>query len=163
MFSIDPLFLKDDMPQYHGGYYLPFHPDHLDRFSGIKEYGGKDLTFDQRKAAISFQAQVGPTITAFVYGKPVAIFGCVMVWKGMGEAWALFADNARRYPVAMTKGARVFFNTCIRSYNLHRIQITVKKSDKRAIKWAKCLKFETEGTLEKYSADQEDYYMMRRL
>lgn len=163
MFLVDPQFLSTDMPQYSGGYYLPFHTDHLDQFGGINEYGGKDLTFDQKKQMIEYQSQLGPTITAFVSGKPVAVFGCVLHWQGLGEGWALFDDKARRYPIAMTKGARVFFKTCYQSYLLHRIQITVKKSDKRAISWAKCLGFETEGILEKYSMDKEDFYMMRRL
>jgi ribosomal protein S18 acetylase RimI-like enzyme len=42
------------------------------------------------------------------------------------------------------------------------LQITVKTEDKRAVSWAKCLGFVVEGTMKDYSADKEDFYMMRR-
>lgn len=162
MFLIDPSFLNKDMPVVKGGYYLPFHVDHLDNFEGITEYGDKSLSFEDRKHYIHFQSQVGPAVTAFVHGVPVAVFGCVIVWKGLGEAWALFSDEARRYPIAMTKGAKAFFDACIRSYLLHRLQITVKTVDKRAINWAECLGFVVEGTMKEYSSDKQDFYIMRR-
>lgn len=150
------------MPTVKGGYYLPFHVNHLDNFEGISEYGAKSLSLEARKHYIHFQSQVGPAVTAFVHGVPVAVFGCVVVWSGLGEAWALFSPKARRYPIAMTKGAKAFFNACIQSYLLHRLQITVKTVDNRAVNWAKCLGFVIEGTMKEYSADKEDFYMMRR-
>lgn len=162
MFSIDPNFLKNEMPHVPGGYYLPFNISHLDNFQGIINYDSKAMSLEDRKHYINFQSQSGPCITAFVYNTPVAVFGCVLLWRGVGEAWSLFAEEARRYPIAMTKGAKSFFDSCQISFNLHRLQITVKTSDKRAVGWAKTLGFESEGIMLKYSADQEDTFMMRR-
>jgi len=162
MFSIDPNFLKNEMPHVPGGYYLPFNISHLDNFQGIINYDSKAISLEDRKHYINFQSQSGPCITAFVYNIPVAVFGCVLLWRGVGEAWSLFAEEARRYPIAMTKGAKSFFDSCQISFNLHRLQITVKTSDKRAVGWAKTLGFESEGIMLKYSADQEDTFIMRR-
>lgn len=150
------------MPHVKGGYFLPFHIDHLNNFQGIKDYESKSMPIEDRKYYINLQSQSGPCITAFVNSVPVAVFGCVIIWSGVGEAWSLFSEEARRYPIAMTKGAKAFFDSCTISYRLHRMQITVKTSDKRAVAWAKALGFESEGTMIKYSADQEDTYIMRR-
>ena len=151
------------MPEVRHGYYLPFHEDHLHDFKGIEEYGSKSITFEDRKRFVTFQSQCGPCITAFVNRRPVAMFGLVFFWKGMGEAWSLFTEESRRYPIAMTKGANAFFDSCQILFNLHRIQITVKCNDKRAVSWAKYLNFTEEGKMIAYSADKEDTYIMRRI
>ena len=152
-----------NMPDVNHGYYLPFHESHLDNFTGIQEYGSQSLSIEDRKRLIIFQSHCGPCITAFVNNKPVAMFGCVFLWSGVGEAWSLFAQESRRYPIAMTKGAIAFFDSCQILFNLHRIQITVKCDDKRAVSWAKYLNFTEEGVMRAYSADKDDTFMMRRL
>jgi RimJ/RimL family protein N-acetyltransferase len=91
------------------------------------------------------------------------MFGLMFHWQGVGEAWSLFAEESRRYPIAMTKGAFAFFDICKILFNLHRIQITVKCDDTRAVRWAKALGFIEEGVMVQYSADKEDTYIMRRL
>ena len=162
MFLANIDYILKKMPDVRHGYYLPFHESHLDNFEGIKEYGSQSITLEDRKRFIVFQSQCGPCITAFVNNRPVAMFGCVFLWQGVGEAWSLFAEQARRYPVAMTKGAMSFFDSCQILFNLHRIQITVKCDDKRAVRWAQSLQFVEEGVMQKYSADQDNTYMMRR-
>ena len=150
------------MPDVKNGYYLPFHESHLDNFEGILEYESKAITLEDRKRLLVYQSVYGPCITAIVNRRPVAIFGLMFHWKGVGEAWSVFAEESRRYPIAMTKGAIAFFDICKILFNLHRIQITVKCNDKRAVRWAKGLSFVEEGVMVKYSADQEDTFMMRR-
>lgn len=160
LIHVDQILKK--MPDVNHGYYLPFHESHLSNFKGIEEYGSKSLSIEDRKRLIMFQSQCGPCITAFVNNQPVAMFGCVFLWSGVGEAWSLFAEESRRYPIAMTKGALSFFDSCQILFNLHRIQITVKCSDQRAVRWANRLGFTSEGTMIAYSADKDDTYMMRR-
>jgi hypothetical protein len=150
------------MPHVQHGYYLPFHEDHLSNFKGLHEYGSKLLSTEDRKRGIAFQSKAGPSVTAFVNGDPVAVFGCVLLWRGVGEAWSLFTSESRRYPIAMTKGAISFFNSCQTLFNLHRLQITVNSNDKRAMSWAKALGFISEGLMVDFSADKDDTHMMRR-
>jgi len=151
------------MPEVKNGYYLPFHEGHLDNFKGIDEYESQSITIEDRKRFLVFQSYCGPSITAFVNRRPVAVFGVMFHWKGVGEAWSMFTQESRRYPIAMTKGAFAFFDSCQILFNLHRIQITVKCNDHRAVRWAKSLGFIEEGTMKEYSADKEDTYIMRRL
>ena len=162
MFLINIDKILQAMPDVNNGYYLPFHASHLDNFKGIIEYDSKAITLEDRKQLLVNQSAYGPSVTAFVNSRPVAVFGLMFHWKGVGEAWSVFAEESRRYPIAMTKGAIAFFDICQILFVLHRIQITVKCNDQRAVRWAKALKFIEEGVMVKYSADQEDTFMMRR-
>jgi RimJ/RimL family protein N-acetyltransferase len=62
----------------------------------------------------------------------------------------------------MTKAGIAFIDIVEILFRLHRVQITVKTLDARAIKWAKALGFQSEGILKEYSADKEDYNILRR-
>ena len=150
------------MPHVKHGYFLPFHPGHFFNFPTLEDDEHTKTTMEDRRRYVEFQSQCGPAITAFVNNNPVAIFGCVFLWNGVGEAWSLITKESRRYPIAMTKGANAFFDSCQILFNLHRIQITVKCEDKRAVSWAKFLHFKSEGVMKAYSADKKDTYMMRR-
>ena len=150
------------LPDLKNGYYLPFHSDHIVNFQGIIEYESQSITIEDRIHMLEYQSQLGPSVTAFVNSRPVAVFGAVFLWQGVAEAWSLFTQESRRYPIAMTKGAIAFFDICEILFNLHRLQITVKCSDRRAVSWAKYLGFVNEGVMKAYSADKDDTYMMRR-
>lgn len=150
------------MPEVRKTYFLPFHVDHTHNFQGIIDYETQSVTLEDRILYMDAQSRCGPAITAFVNNIPVAVFGCVILWPGVGEAWSIFSEEARRYPIAMTKGAFAFFDSCEISFSLHRLQITVNSNDSRAMNWAKCLKFVPEGLMFQYSADKDDTFMMRR-
>lgn len=151
------------MPVVKGAYFLPFHIDHARRCDAIKEYRSESLTFEDRIHMLEVQSIGGPTVSAFLGDEPVAVFGCMLLWTGVGEAWSLLSEKARRYPIAMTKSARIFFDQCESIFNLHRLQITVNSNDKRAMGWAKTLGFVSEGLMLGYSADKDDTHMMRRI
>lgn len=150
------------MPTVKKAYFLPFHVDHTKNFQGIIDYDTKSITLEDRIRYLDFQSRCGPAITAFVNNIPVAVFGCVILWNGVGEAWSVFSKQARRYPIAMTKSAFSFFDSCEISFSLHRLQITVNSNDKRAVAWAYYLGFKSEGLMKQYSADKDDTFMMRR-
>jgi len=150
------------MPIIKSAYFLPFHMDHAWRCDAIKEFESKSLTLEDRIRMLEMQSLSGPTVSAFLGDEPVAVFGCVLLWSGVGEAWSLLSEKARRYPIAMTKAAKCFLNNVETQFNLHRLQITVKSTDKRAMGWAKTLGFVSEGLMLQYSADKEDNYIMRK-
>lgn len=150
------------MPTGKGVFYLPFHIEHGYQCKAVDEYDSKQTTIEDRIRMLDGQSKAGPSITAFANNKPVAVFGCVLLWVGVGEAWAMLSEEARHYPITMTKAAKIFFNECTGIFNLHRLQITVKSTDKRAVGWAKTLGFIPEGLMIGYSADKDDTYIMRR-
>lgn len=135
---------------------------HLEELTDSQYYFNSKIGKDNVIKQISYQAEGGPAITAFVYGKPAAVFGCVLMWEGVGEMWSIFSETSRRYPFAMTNAAITFIDICEILFHLHRVQITVKTADIRAMKWAKYLGFTPEGNMTMYSADKEDFTIMGR-
>lgn len=163
MFSTDYKQILSHMPHVKGGYYLPYMQTHLDELDCVELKTQKAISIDEFKRMINHQAECGPTITAFIYGKPVAIFGASIMWKGVAEFWSLLSEQSRRYPIAMTKAGLTFIDIAEILFHLHRVQITVKTSDTRAMSWAKALGFVLECNMLRYSADKYDYTLFRRL
>lgn len=155
-------YLDEYMPKVKGVTYREFTYADTINFKGLENNNDFQDSQRDRKRRLVHQSECGPCITALVNNRVVAIFGVVLIWDGVGEAWSCFSEEARRYPLAMTKGAYAFFDICEILFSLHRIQITVRSTDKRAVSWAKCLGFKSEGLLKEYSVDKTDYYMMRR-
>ncbi|QRV71472.1 putative acetyltransferase [Methylophilales phage MEP301] len=155
-------YLDKFMPSVTGVTYRVYQPYYVEQYKGLDNYGFPHMSTQDRKNHINHQSECGPSVAVFVESDLVAIFGMVLVWKGVGEAWSTFDEKARRYPIAMTKSAFTFFDICEILFNLHRVQITVDSNDSRAMRWAKCLKFESEGLMKEYSSDKKDYHIMRR-
>lgn len=161
MYSINPEVLEN-LPHVDGSYFLPFHVDHLDNLDNIETYI-QMLGLEGFKRQIAGQAARGPVITAFLHGQPVAVFGCGLLWNGVAEVWSLLSEKSKRYPMTMIRAAKAFLDICWITFNLHRLQISVKTSDNVAMRFAQALKFEPEGIMAKYSPAQEDFTLFRRL
>ena len=161
--SLLPVDLINREAVYHPGVvFLPFHMEHLER---IKVAQPEVLALSKgvnMKTMIRAQSEMGVAITAFLYGTPVAILGCVLCWEGVGEMWMLIDERARTVPVALTKSALRMCDIFEIYLRLHRLQITVRKDDRRAVRWAQRLGFNAEGLMLKYGPDQSDFYLMAR-
>lgn len=150
------------LPSIDGVHYKPFDfQDCVDidggEFSG---YSAQRMIGVQRM--LEMQSEYGFAFTCFLYGLPVACFGTTLLWSGVGEMWSIIGDTARTKPIAMTKIGIAFADISEISLRLHRLQITVKTSDNRAVSWARAIGFISECTLKSYSEDKEDYEMMVR-
>lgn len=163
MYSISSEDLKNKMPHVPGGYFLPFDMSHLNSMDGLDQYKNSRMGEQGFLRQIYGQSKMGPSITAFVYGVPVAVFGCGERWPGVAEMWSLLSETSKGYPIALVRGAKSFIDICWISMHLHRLQITVKTSDTVAMRFAKSLGFTAEGNMEKYSTDAEDYTLFRRI
>jgi RimJ/RimL family protein N-acetyltransferase len=111
---------------------------------------------------IAGQADMGTATTVFQHSKPIAIMGVVYFWNGVGELWSLFDEDARKMPMTMLKTGRSYCDIAFRYLHLHRLQITVRTDDNRAINYARHLGFDTEATLKEYGPDRVDYLLMTR-
>lgn len=158
MYSINPGIFEQHFPKGRLKY-INFDAKLLELFEDPDEVFSP-LPSQDRKSYIIQQSEAGPSIIAMLDNKPVAVFGAVIFWKGVAEAWSIITDDARRYKINITKAALAFFDIIHILYDLHRIQITVKKDDDRAVAWATYLGFEPEGLLRAYSSDKEDLYIM---
>jgi len=143
-------------------FFLPYSPAHLDQIEiSQPEILAAAQTMDVAKM-IDHQATMGPSATTFLDGKPVAVFGMVPIWSGVGEAWMIADDAARKHPIRMTKIARLVMDILMISEGLRRLQITVRTTDRRAEKWARAIGFEQEAVLRAYGPDGVDYLIMAR-
>lgn len=145
-----------------GVFFLPFAQHHVDRIS-IESQEVLVLT-DQKGASdiLSAQAQMGPAVTGFIGTTPAAVFGFVSIWRGVAEAWLVADRSARAMPVTLTRMGLKVMDIAKISMELHRIQITVRTTDKRAYDWALAIGFREECVMRRYGPDGVDYFLMAR-
>lgn len=154
--------LNEYMPKIKGVIFVPFAVEHaMDIDAGEFEGYSTQRMVGVQEMLVQ-QALSGFAFTCFLHGKPVASFGCCLLWRGVGEMWSVIGETARTKPVAMTKIGITFADMCEIAMGLHRLQITVKTSDNRAISWAKAIGFISECTMRRYSEDKIDYDLMVR-
>jgi len=154
--------LNDNLPKVKGIIYAPFLIEHAMDISAGEFAGYSAQRIIGVKALLENQAQYGVAFTCFLYGEPIACFGCAPLWKGVGEMWSVIGDVARTKPIAMTKTGIAVADIFEIAMGLHRLQITVKTSDARAVSWAKAIGFISESTMKEYSDDKLDYNLMVR-
>ena len=111
---------------------------------------------------IAAQAKHGNAFTAILHGTPVACFGSVRIWNGVEEMWLLMEERGREAAVSLTKAAIAYRDFRVISGNLHRLQITVRCEDIRAVRWARAIGFNIDGMMMRYGPDGSDYYLMSR-
>jgi len=159
---INIIELNERLPRKAGVCYIPMVPSHLHHMRITEDQlpFAKAVSMD---AMLEMQARLGLAVTALVYGKPVAMFGCIMLWTGVAEMWSIISDDARRYPKQLTIVAKSFSDIVAQSLSLHRLQLTVRSDEPRALRWAEYLGFEIEGLMKKYSPDSVDTYILARV
>jgi phage pi2 protein 07 len=151
------------MPKKNNIRFVAFEAKHLDEMQcyGFDNLSDADLA--EEKNSIVEQTIDDVAFTILYNNKPVCVFGCVIYWEGVAEVWSLISDDLRKFPVFLTKCGQVWCDICEVLFNLHRVEITVKASDKRATKWAPVLGFKHESLMEKYSAKQENFNLFVRI
>jgi hypothetical protein len=160
--SIPYEILNEDVHRRKGMYFLPFVPEHFDFLDVNQPEVTAVAKGEKLKQLICYQANSGPAVTAFVNNRPMAVFGIVYIWNGVGELWSIFDNEARERPATMLRTGISFCDIAIRYLQLHRLQITVRTDDNRALRYAKAIGFKTECVMQKYGPDQIDYLLMAR-
>jgi len=154
--------LNEQMHKRKGTFYMPFVPEHFDHL----DYNHKEISVLAKgydiKSMIAQQARMGTAFTVFRYNRPIAVVGIVFIWEGVGEMWSVLDNQAREIPATMLRVGISFSDIAMRYLCLHRLQITVRTDDNRAIRYAQAIGFKTECVMQKYGPDQVDYLLMTR-
>lgn len=154
--------LLDCLPKHPAVIWVPFHIAHV-KVMRIHSQNiqaiSKCVPVEQMLQA---QAMMGQAVTAMMHGTPAAVFGSIHIWKGVEELWMFCEERARKMPVLMTKAGRIMAYHRVIAGNLHRLQITVRLNDEKALKWAEAIGFEREAVMRRYGPDQMDYQLMAR-
>ena len=92
----------------------------------------------------------------------VASGGCIILWPGVGEAWAVAGPEIPRHGSQVLKMTKQFLSTTERLFLLRRIQATIISARVEWIRFARSLGFKREGTMFGYGPDCKDYELMAR-
>lgn len=154
--------LNSELHKRRGMFFLPFVIDHFDQMDVNQPELFAVAKGQELRSMIAGQAELGTAMTTFIHGRPMAITGIVQFWNGVGELWSIFDDELRLKPATMLRTGKSYCDIAMRYLLLHRLQITVRTDDNRAINYAKHLGFDTESILRKYGPDGIDYLLMTR-
>lgn len=114
--------INDNLPKVKGLILVPFLVEHAMDISAGEFAGYSAQRIVGVKTLLESQAQYGFAYTCFLYGEPVACFGCVPLWNGVAEMWSVIGDTARTRPIAMTKIGITLADMAEISMGLHRLQ-----------------------------------------
>lgn len=128
---------------------VPYKPEHLDvmDLNGETRVAVGVFGFDSFKKMIGGS---GPAFTGLVDGKPTCVAGVTMIWKGVGEAWALMANGYEKHAFFIHRNVIRFMDRIIIEYNLNRVQAVAQSENQKACHWLVHLGFKREGLMKKY-------------
>jgi len=154
--------LHDFLPEHPAISYVPFHPAHVISMKIDDKHTEAVSKGVDIKTMLEMQSKMGTAITAYLHGRPVACFGYVKLWDGVAEMWLLIEERGREFGKTLTRGAIAFRDYAVITENLHRLQITVRCDDIRAVKWAKVIGFLPECVMHQYGPDKASFYLFAR-
>lgn len=129
---------------------VPFHQDHLAKIELKACHQGEATT-----------GTSGPAITLMDGEYPAAIIGWYQICPGVLQVWGIFSERIRRVPLSITKTAKKLLEFALTDH--HRVQICVRCDYLEGYRWAKSIGFSCEAIMNKYGADQSDYYLFARI
>ena len=95
--------------------------------------------------------------TATWQREPVAVFGVVPLWPGVGQLFCFGTDNWGRGLYSMTKFLKKNILTEMRDLGLHGTECKAQAHRGDVYSWLTGLGAETEGVLKRYGKDGSDF------
>lgn len=100
---------------------------------------------------------LGPAYTIIDGEEIIGCWGIVRLWGGVGEAWTVFSAAVARHPLWLHKTARRMIQDVMAGMGLDRLQVNVLAGSGRNCRWVERLGFHSEGTMERFGQNGEDY------
>ena len=107
-------------------------------------------------------SEFGWSWSAIGKGRIICCFGVRHIWANVVECWFLPGEGLNEHARSTLVGARAILQDVMDSYDITRMQITVKCDHPIAVRFAKSLYFDVECRLRKYGPEGADYYSMAR-
>ena len=89
--------------------------------------------------------------------------GADILWKGVGEVWALIGLQYAAYRFTMQKIVAKILEGLFTVYQFHRLQAPIPASNYQSIRFAMSHKFQKEGTMRQFDSAKIDYIMFARV
>lgn len=100
---------------------------------------------------------MGAAFTLFDDEQPVACGGVCIPWKGVGEAWLVPHEDAKRWGRAIVYAGRHWLREVVETERLHRLQAVTVKSYGIDPRWFRAMGFREEPQLlKKYTPNGKD-------
>jgi hypothetical protein len=101
--------------------------------------------------------KAGSGYTAFEGGQAVGACGILLLWPGVGQAWAYLGAAAKCHPTIVHRSVRRGLTLLMEQSGLRRVQTEVLTEDDAARAWIKRLGFAFEGHMPGYGVKGESY------
>ena len=105
----------------------------------------------------------GVAYTGIQDGEILGIAGCVMMWKGVGDAYLIGTDRIEENSISVARTLKRGLKLIEDNLNLHRIQATVQEDYTISRRWVEWMGFKPEGVLKKFSPEEDNYVMYARV
>lgn len=89
----------------------------------------------------------GPGFTLLYQGRVIASAGIIILWTGVGDAWAYLGPESRQHLRAIQLYTRRGLKMICQGHQLRRVQALVVKDFEAARRWAESFGFETESEM----------------
>lgn len=104
-----------------------------------------------------------PAATLVMNGEVILCGGVMLMGWQRGEAWTLFADNFRKYPIACFKACKYVIDEAVKENDLRRVQAIVEPTVNGGIAFTERLGFKKEGLLRAFGPQGEDFFMYAKI
>lgn len=102
----------------------------------------------------------GPSFTAIEDGVVIASAGVIVLWNGVGEAWALISkDGIKNRSIYVMRKCREYLRDIMNDLDLFRVQAHCHIELQDAVEFLEVLGFEREGIMRHYWIDKSDHYL----
>lgn len=125
----------------------------------VAENRAENLTLGISDILPYIEAYVIPNCSLAVMDgdEPVAAFGIVPLWRGVGEAWMIPAKSHLRKPVALGRHVKMGILEIAEGLQLHRLQAAVKADFEMGRRLVELIGFDRESLMPQYGPDGDDY------
>jgi|GEM_PF-480816 len=135
---------------------VEFEPEHGEK---IFLHAGDPGLKDYSPAIMEVYGEAGPAYSAIVEDRVLLCAGIMLMWPGVGTAWAVVSPLIEVYPIAGSAAVMYGLQYLADKHKLHRIQAPVYEKFERGIRWVEFLGFKREGLLTAYGRNKENYIM----
>ncbi len=125
---------------------VDFRPEHYKEIEDVySEPGLSDILFSQAEQ-MEAMSKLGPCWTFMTDdSRVIGCIGMIMLWQGVGQAWAVFSPLIKEYGIAVSRATKRLISWAFAEYSLDRLQVIVLPEEEKNIEWAWFLGFEEEG------------------
>jgi RimJ/RimL family protein N-acetyltransferase len=105
----------------------------------------------------------GVAYTGIQDGEIIGFAGCIIPWKGVGDAYLIGTDKIEEHGIGIARTLLRGLRLIEDNMNLHRIQATVHEDFTVSRRWVEWMGFKEEGRMEKFSSSEENYIMYAKV